>query len=73
MTQVKASATLADGLIAGSADWYAGRRIPKEFAGLPRSVLDHLIAETGGDWRRCVVEQDGTVTVYNAPIWERTT
>jgi len=63
-------AEVADSAIEAMAAWYARQHVPPAFRGLPQPVLAVLEAACGGDWRRCVVDADGSVTVYNHPSWE---
>lgn len=72
MVRVDQSAAPAEQLLSQSVRWYGELRVPQAFRGLPGPVLDHLIAVTGGDWRRCVIDEDGVVMIYNGPAWERT-
>lgn len=62
-------AELADLSIAQMAAWYAQPSVPPAFRGLPARMLAVLEAACGGDWRRCVLDKDGSVTVYNSPTW----
>lgn len=55
-----------------AAEWYKVHRVPKAFSGLHPMLLDYVRRASGGDWRRCVKDKDGSVTIYNNPVWQRT-
>lgn len=53
----------------GDPRWYDTNRVPVAFREVDPVILAYALVECGGDWFRCVVDTDGTVTVYNYQVW----
>jgi hypothetical protein len=51
------------------AKWYQEHQIPQAFQDHHPMVLVAVERISGGDWRRCVTDDDGSITVYNYRVW----
>jgi hypothetical protein len=70
---VSQSAMLDDAIIQRAAAWYSKQSaVPPAFRGCSPLVLREAKRIAKGDWRRCVVDDDGSITVHNNPVWSRT-
>jgi len=58
--------------IEDAAKWYRENHIPQAFRDLPKILLKEVKRLSGGQWNRCVVDEFGSVTIYNNPQWQRT-
>jgi hypothetical protein len=65
---------LNDKFIEEAAAWYAqkGNDIPAPFRKVDKRILRRVSQIAKGDWHRCVIEDNGAVTVHNKPMWVRT-
>lgn len=63
---------LDDRLQKHAASWYDKRRVPEAFRNQPKKVLDTVEKLCENDWRRVVLDTDGSLVVYNSPQWEPT-
>lgn len=70
MARVGESTGIHDKVEKHAASWYEQRRIPEAFKNQHPLVLDKAEELCDGDWRRCVVDEQGVLTVYNRPMWE---
>lgn len=50
-------------------DWYTVHRVPVAFQRAHPMVLARAALESGEDWRRCVIDPDGSITVFNHAVW----
>ena len=71
MPRVSRSVALADDIVASAAKWYAENAVPRAFRRVHPKVLRRVAKMAKGDWQRCVVNPDGSVTVHNQRVWER--
>jgi len=71
--RVMQSVQLADDVIRDAVKWYQDNPIPQAFRDLHPAVLRTVTRISGGDWQRCVRNEDGSVTVHNTRRWTRTT
>ena len=60
---------LADEVIDRAAAAYDPDRVPDAFAAMPAAMLTWAWGASGGNWRRCVTDPDGSLTVLNHPAW----
>jgi hypothetical protein len=49
--------------------WYQDNDIPEVFRAQHPIVLEAIAEICGNDWRRCVLELDGSVVIYNRQMW----
>lgn len=61
---------LDDRLQKHAASWYDKRRIPETFRNQPAKLIDTVEKLCEGDWRRCVLDFDNSIVIYNSPQWE---
>ena len=60
-------ASLSERDIAAMAAWYTA--LPAPLASADRRVLRKALALAGQDPRRCTTEPDGSIIVWNRPVW----
>lgn len=60
-------AGLSERTLRDLAAWYS--TLPAPLAAVDRRVLRKALSLAGGDPRRCTAEQDGSVIVWNRPVW----
>ena len=53
-----------------SAEWYAKPRAPIGLKEARPALLRHAELACGGDWRRVVMDEDGSLTILNKPAWQ---
>lgn len=58
-----------DQVIEKAVTWYRHTRMPKAFRTAHPRVIEEVERICDGDWRRCVIEQDGSIVVHNRPVW----
>jgi hypothetical protein len=61
---------LANKIEKDAVNFYLQKRVPVAFQRLHPLIVARAHLESGGDWRRCVADNDGTITVYNHPMWQ---
>ena len=49
--------------------WYSAHRVPEAFRRAHPMVVARAALESGEDWRRCVIDDDGSITVFNHIVW----
>lgn len=69
VARVHQSVQLADDLIEDSAAWYSEHHVPRAFRKCHPLVLAKVVELNGNDWQRCVVDEDGSVTICNYHAW----
>lgn len=69
MVRVGEVVSLARTIERDAVRWYADNSVPNAFRGLNPMVLAEARLLCGGDWSRCVIDDDGSVTVYNHAMW----
>lgn len=69
MSHLAATVTLNAAVTERAARWYAAHPVPHAFEGLPPRVRSAAQRLAGGDWQRCVLNEDGSVTVHNHQMW----
>lgn len=72
MAKLGESTGLDQKFIDQAVEWYAENHVPQAFRDLPKILLKEVKRISGGQWNRCVVDEFGTVTIYNHPQWVRT-
>lgn len=63
---------LSEQIQADAVAFYQSARVPRAFRRAAPMILARAAIECGGDWTRCVIDDDGSITVYNRPQWEPT-
>ena len=69
MATVGEIARLADELIAQAKEFYGRTPMPETFAHVHPLILREARRRCEGDWRRCVLNPDGTITVHDKIMW----
>lgn len=69
MATIASAAYLTQKMIDEAVDWYIQTRVPRRFVGAHPLVLARAKAIAGGNWQRCVLDEDGSITIYNHPQW----
>jgi hypothetical protein len=65
--KVRQVVTLPEHTLRGLAAWYTA--LPAPLAQSDRRVLRKALRLAGGDPRRCTAEPDGSIIVWNRPVW----
>lgn len=63
--------TLDGATEAAAVAWYADERVPPAFARCHPLVVAQARRLSGGDWRRCVLDDAGSIVVHHSPMWQR--
>lgn len=69
MPKLRDLSSLGPSITVDAARWYSENRVPVAFRHLPPKVIRQAYRLAGGDWRRCVTDDDGQIVVYNHPMW----
>ena len=69
MVRIYESTTLADVMQTKAAEWYKRNVLPKAFRNAHPDVLVRAAKLSNGDWQRCIIEDDGSITVCNNQVW----
>lgn len=69
MARIADLTDVTDEVIERAVEWYAHTDVPPTFRRLNPLAVRTAIKLAGGDWRRCVANEDGSITVANRPVW----
>lgn len=69
MVRIYESTNLADVMQTRAAEWYKRNVLPRAFRNTDPKILLHAAKLADGDWRRCIIEDDGSITVCNNQVW----
>jgi hypothetical protein len=69
VTRLADAAEVDERMIAQMVGYYDHAPLPPAFACCDRRVVRRALRLADGNVHRCVVEDDGAITVTNAPCW----
>ena len=62
-------ADASDAVIDDAVAWYQKTRMPVAFREAHPKAREIAEKACEGDWRRCVLNDDWSITIYNRPRW----
>ncbi len=70
MAQLGEIARVRDDIIDGAVQWYREMPMPEAFQACHPAVIRRAKRMCGGDWRRCVLDNDGGIVVHKKIMWQ---